>query len=80
MVRLLGADNGSESAEVIRRLGIQTQREVDRNVATPSSTLDLEADVKDALLNPTSVWEAISRLDSPSLARHLHACSHNVLS
>ena len=77
-----GADNAVlKAAEVIRRLGeYKPNARLTEMWQHQVSTLDLEADVKDALLNPTSVWEAISRLDSPSLARHLHACSDTTFS
>ena len=77
-----GADNAVlKAAEVIRRLGeYKPNARLTEMWQHQVSTLDLEADVKDALLNPTSVWEAISKLDSPALARHLHACSHTTFS
>ena len=77
-----GSDNAVlKAAEIIRRLGeYRPEAKLTEMWQHQISTLDLDADVKDALLHPASVWEAIAGLDSPALARHLHACSHTTFS
>ena len=77
-----GADNAVlKAAEIIRRLGeYRPDAKLTEMWQHQVSTLDLESDVKAALLDPASVWDAISQLESPALARHLHACTHTTFS
>ena len=77
-----GADNAVlKAAEIIRRLGeYQPKAKLTEMWQHQISTLDLESDIKSALLDPSSVWDAIAGLESPALAGHLHACSHTTFS
>ena len=77
-----GSDNAVlKAAEIIRRLGeYRPDAKLTEMWQHQVSTLDLESDVKAALLDPASVWDAISQLESPDLARHLHACTHTTFS
>ena len=77
-----GSDNAVlKAAEVIRRLGnYRPTAKLTEMWQHQISTLELDGEVKDALLHPETVWDAIANLDSPGLARHLHACSHTTFS
>ena len=77
-----GSDNAVlKAAEIIRRLGdYRPAAKLTEMWQHQISTLELDDETKDALLNPESVWDAISNLNSPALARHLHACSHTTFS
>lgn len=77
-----GADNALiKAAEVVRRLAqYRPAASLTEMWAHQVSTLEVTDDVRAALLNPETVWDAIAGLDSPGLARHLHACSHTTFS
>jgi len=77
-----GADNALiKAAEVVRRLAdYRPAAKLTEMWQHQVSTLTLDDDTKAALLDPESVWDAIAGLDSPALARHLHACSHTTFS
>ncbi|MGY9075414.1 MAG: M20/M25/M40 family metallo-hydrolase [Acidimicrobiales bacterium] len=77
-----GADNALiKAAEVVRRIAeYRPAARLTEMWQHQVSTLMLDDDVKAALLDPESVWDAIAGLDSPALARHLHACSHTTFS
>lgn len=77
-----GADNALiKAAEVVRRVAeYRPAARLTEMWQHQVSTLMLDDDVKAALLDPESVWDAIAGLDSPALARHLHACSHTTFS
>ncbi|MFT7647441.1 MAG: acetylornithine deacetylase/succinyl-diaminopimelate desuccinylase-like protein [Candidatus Poriferisodalaceae bacterium] len=77
-----GADNALiKAAEVVRRLAeYRPAAKLTEMWQHQVSTLTVADDVKTALLDPESVWDAIAGLDSPALARHLHACSHTTFS
>ncbi len=77
-----GADNALiKAAEIVRRLAdYRPAAKLTEMWQHQVSTLTLDDDVKSALLDPESVWDAIAGLDSPALARHLHACSHTTFS
>jgi acetylornithine deacetylase/succinyl-diaminopimelate desuccinylase-like protein len=77
-----GADNALiKAAEVIRRLAeYRPAPKLTEMWQHQVSTLTLDDDVKAALLDPESVWDAVAGLDSPALSRHLHACSHTTIS
>ncbi len=77
-----GADNALiKAAEVVRRLAeYRPAPKLTEMWQHQVSTLTLADDVKAALLDPESVWDAVAGIDSPTLARHLHACSHTTFS
>ncbi len=77
-----GADNALiKAAEIVRRLAdYRPAPKLTEMWQHQVSTLVLEDDVKTALLDPATVWDAVAGLDSPALARHLHACSHTTFS
>ena len=77
-----GADNALiKAAEIVRRLAAyRPAPKLTEMWQHQVSTLTLDDDVKAALLDPESVWDAVAGLDSPELARHLHACSHTTFS
>ncbi|MEC9339065.1 MAG: M20/M25/M40 family metallo-hydrolase, partial [Actinomycetota bacterium] len=77
-----GSDNAVlKAAEVIRRLGeYRPDPKLTEMWQHQVSTLNVESDVKAALLDPASVWDTISQMGDQGLARHLHACSHTTFS
>ena len=77
-----GADNALiKAAEIVRRLAeYRPAPRLTEMWQHQVSTLMLDDDVRSALLDPESVWDALAGLDSPALARHLHACSHTTFS
>ncbi len=77
-----GADNALiKAAEVVRRLAeYRPQASLTEMWQHQVTALDIDEDTKAALLDPESVWDAIKKLDSPNLARYLHACSHTTFS
>lgn len=77
-----GADNALiKAAEIVRRLAdYRPAPRLTEMWQHQVSTLTLDDDTKAALLDPESVWDAVAGLESPELARHLHACSHTTFS
>ena len=77
-----GADNAVlKAAEVIRRLGeYRPDPSMTEMWQHQVASLDLDDEIKAALLDPERVWDAIAKLGSPGLQRNLHACSHTTFS
>ena len=77
-----GTDNALiKAAEIVRRLAqYRPQASLTEMWQHQVTALNIADDIKAALLDPERVWDAIENLDSPGLARHLHACSHTTFS
>jgi acetylornithine deacetylase/succinyl-diaminopimelate desuccinylase-like protein len=77
-----GADNALiKAAEIVRRLSeYRPAPKLTEMWQHQVATLELDADVKAALLDPELVWDTIAGLESTALAGHLHACSHTTFS
>ncbi len=77
-----GTDNALiKAAEVVRRLAeYRPQASLTEMWQHQVDALTIDEDTKAALLDPEKVWDAIKGLESPGLARHLHACSHTTFS
>ena len=80
--RPFGADNALiTAAEVVRRLTeykpSATLTEIWRGQV---EALGYEGELREALLDPGRVWDAIAGMKSPETAAMLHACSHTTFS
>ncbi|MCP3935978.1 MAG: M20/M25/M40 family metallo-hydrolase [Actinomycetia bacterium] len=77
-----GADNAViKAAEVIRRLAEYRPGSVLSDTWTGQvEAMGFEGQLKQALLDPGHVWEAIGGLENPATAKRLHACTHTTFS
>ena len=77
-----GTDNALiKAAEIVRRIAeYRPAAQLTEMWQHHVSTLNVDDETREALLDPRRVWDAVARIESPGLARHLHACSHTTFS
>lgn len=77
-----GTDNALiKAAEIVRRIAeYRPAAQLTEMWQHHVSTLTVDDETREALLDPGQVWDAVAGIDSPGLARHLHACSHTTFS
>ncbi len=77
-----GTDNALiTAAEVVRRLADYRPAPVLHDLWTAQiESMDLEADLRDALRDSDRVYDAISELENPNTKKLLHACAHTTFS
>jgi acetylornithine deacetylase/succinyl-diaminopimelate desuccinylase-like protein len=77
-----GADNALvTAAEVVRRLAEYQPRTLITELwRQRAARLDLPADIRRALVDPTAAADAIGGLTSPGAAANFHACTHTTFS
>ncbi len=76
-----GADNALvKTAEIIRRLAnYRPTPNLDSIWKAQVDSMNLSADVRDALMDPAQIWDTIDTLPTP-VARTCHACTHTTFS
>ncbi|WP_419839341.1 M20/M25/M40 family metallo-hydrolase [Candidatus Poriferisodalis sp.] len=77
-----GTDNALiKAAEIVRRIAeYRPAPQLTEMWQHHVSTLRVDDETREALLDPAQVYDAVAGIDSPGLARHLHACSHTTFS
>ena len=77
-----GTDNALiKAAEIVRRIAeYRPAAQLTEMWQHHVSTLTVDDETREALLDPRRVWDAVASIESPGLARHLHACSHTTFS
>ena len=78
----LGTDNALlKAAEIVRRIGeYRPAPRLTEMWQHQVSTLTVDDETREALLDPARVYDTVAGMSSPGLARHLHACSHTTFS
>jgi acetylornithine deacetylase/succinyl-diaminopimelate desuccinylase-like protein len=77
-----GADNALvKAAEVVRRLAaFRPKASVSDHWRAWVEALDVDDELRAALVDPARVWDACDRLGDPMLAKVAHACTHMTFS
>ena len=77
-----GSDNALvKAAEVVRRLATyRPKARIGETWRSYVATLDVDPDLREALLDPERVYEACGRISDPRVAKVAHACSHMTFS
>jgi acetylornithine deacetylase/succinyl-diaminopimelate desuccinylase-like protein len=77
-----GTDNALvTAAEVVRRIAMYRPAAIINDVwRSYAAALDLDAETKEALVDPARVWDACAAIPDQGTAKFAHACTHTTFS